>query len=258
MIRLDVRGTIQPIVDQLNRQAREQVPFATALALTRTAQFVQRKMGEEIDRVFDRPKDYTRGATFVRPATKANLSAEVLIKDQAFKSAPPIKWLAAEIYGGQRRHKAFELLLVRAGVMPGGMYAVPTRLAPLDANGNLSASEINRMLSDLRSRRDPYQNATAASKGRRLRSRTKAAYFYFSTYPANSRTRHLAPGIYRRTAATKMAGPVRVGIRPILLFTRQARYRVRLRFHEIAEQVAQLRFPIEFGLAMRRAIETAR
>lgn len=257
-MRLDVRGTIQPIIENLGRTARDQVPFATALALTRTAQFVQRKMGEEIDRVFDRPKDYTRGATFVRPATKANLSAEVLIKDQAFKSAPPIKWLAAEIYGGTRPHKAFENLLIRAGVMPPGMYVVPTLAAPLDAYGNIQQSEISRLLSDLRARRDPYQNATAVSKRRRVKARKKAAYFYFSTYPVNARTRHLAPGIYRRTAATNMVGPIRVGIRPILLFTRAQRYRVRLRFHEIAQRTAEMRFPIEFALAMRRAIETAR
>ena len=253
-----MRGTTQPIIDQLGRFARDQVPFATALALTRTAQFVQRKMGEEIDRVFDRPKPYTKGATYVRPATKANLSAEVKIKDQAFKSAPPIKWLAAEIYGGPRRHKAFENLLVSRGVMPPGMFVVPTRAAPLDGYGNIQPSEINRMLSDLQARRDPYQNATRESKGKRLRKRKAAAYFYFSTHPVNARTRHLAPGIYRRTAATNMVGPVRVGIRPILLFTRAPRYRVRLRFHEVADQTARMRFPIEFGLAMRQAIRTAR
>lgn len=255
-MRFDVRGTIEPLIRDLNKFSREQVPFATALALTKTAQFVQQKMGEEIDRVFDRPKAYTRNATFVRPATKQNLSAEVLIKDRAFKSVAPIKWLEPEIYGGTRKAKAFENLLVKAGAMPPGMFVVPTSAAPLDGYGNLQASEINRLLSDLRARRDPYQNATAVSKRRRVKARKKAAYFYFSTYPANARTRHLAPGIYRRTQATNMVGPVRVGIRPILIFTKSQRYRVRLRFHDVAHQTAQMRFPIEFALAMRQAIRS--
>lgn len=257
-MRFDVRGSIAPLIADLNNIHQKQVPFATAKALTKTAQFVQRKMGEEIDRVFDRPKNYTKNATYVRPATKQNLSAEVKIKDTAYKSTPPIKWLAAEIYGGVRRHKAFENLLIRAGVMPPGMFVVPTRAAPLDQYGNIQPSEISRMLSDLRARRDPYQNATRESKRRRLRQRKAAAYFYFSTFPVNARTRHLAPGIYRRTAATNMVGPVRVGIRPILLFTKAQRYRVRLRFHEVAHQVAQMRFPLEFAIAMRDAIRTAR
>jgi len=258
MLRFDVRGDLRAITQHLNRMHREQVPYATAVSLTRTAKFVQGEMAREIGRVFDRPKSYTQGATWVRPATKQNLAAEVLIKDQAFKSAPPIKWLAAEIYGGVRKHKAFELLLIRSGVMPANMYAVPTKAAPMDAYGNMQTAEINRLLSDVRARRDPLQNATAASKGRRIRSRTKAAYFYFSTYPVNSRTRHLAPGIYKRTAASGMVGPVRVGIKPVLLFVRAPRYRQRLRFHQIADQVARMRWPIEFQLAMRQALATAR
>jgi len=255
---LKVTGDIRAIEASLSGLAKRQVPFATALSLTRTAQFVQRKMIEEIKRSFDRPKPYTLGSTYVKPATRTNLQAEVKIKDEAFKSAPPIKWLAAEIYGGQRRHKAFEMLLIRAGVMPANMYAIPTRAAGQDAFGNMQASEINLMLSDLRSRRDVLNNSTAASRGRRVRSRTKAAYFYFSTYPANRKTAHLRAGIYKRTQATRMAGPVHVGIKPVLLFTSAAKYRRRLRFYEVADQVARMRWPLEFALAMRRALQTAR
>lgn len=250
---LRVTGDIKEIEAHLSGLAKRQVPFATALSLTRTAQFVQRKMIQEIARSFDRPRPYTMGATYVRPATKQNLSAEVKIKDEAFKSAPPIKWLMAEIYGGQRRHKAFEMLLIRAGAMPANMYAVPTKAAGQDSYGNIPSSEISRLLSDLQSRRDPLANATAASRGRRLKSRTKRPAFYFSTYPVTSRTAHLAPGVYRRTHLGFGAA-----IRPVLIFTSAPKYRRRLRFFEVADQVARMRWPLEFALAMRHALETAR
>lgn len=258
MLVFSVKGDIREVEAHLSGLGKRQVPFATALALTRTAKFAQGKIAEEIKRSFDRPKPYTLNATKVIPATKQRLIAEVKIKDEAVKSTPPVKWLAAEIYGGRRRLKAFEMLLVRQGVMPPGMVAVPTRAAPQDQYGNIEPSEINRMLSDLQARRDPLQNTTRDSRRRRVRATKRAAYFYFSTWPRNSRTAHLAPGIYRRTQATGMVGPVRVGIRPILLFVSSARYKQRLRFFETADAISRMRWPIEFALAMRQALRTAR
>lgn len=259
MLTFDVRGDIREITDHLSAIEKRHVPFATALALTRTAQFAGRKLSDEIGRVFDRPKDYTKNATYIQPATKQSLVARVKIKDQSFKSLPPIKWLISEITGGKRRQKAFELLMQRAGVMPAGMVAVPTRAVRLDANGNIPTSMINSILSDVRSRRDPLQNVTAASRRRRARSRTRAPVFYFSSYPRNAKTEHLPLGIYRRTQrGANFRGPVRQGIQPVLIFVSAARYRVRLRFNDVVDQTARMRFPIEFTLAMRYALATAR
>jgi hypothetical protein len=248
-----VRGDIKDIEKHLSASAKRHLPFATALALTRTAQFAQQKIKEEIARSFDRPKPYTLGATYVQPATKQRLWAMVKIKDEAFKSLPPIKWLAAEIYGGQRKHKAFETLLIRAGAMPANSYAIPTKAAGADQYGNIPASELNRMLSDLQARRDPYQNSTPASRGRRARSRTKRPAFYFSTYPVTARTAHLAPGVYKRTHFG-----VGAAIKPIVVFASKARYRRRLKFFETADQVSRMRWPIEFALAMKQALRTAK
>lgn len=253
MLSFDVRGDVSQITRHLSDVAMRQVPFATALALTRTAKFVERKIKEEIPRAFDRPTRFTLNSTWVRPATKSRLWAEVKIKDEAFKSRPPIKWLSPQIYGGARRQKAFENLLIRSGKMPAGYYAIPTSAMPTDAQGNASKGQIVKILADLRSTRDPLQWATDRSRGRRRRSRTKRAQFYFSTWPPNKRTQHLKPGVYLRTELGFGSS-----IRPVLLFTPRVRYRKRLRFYEIADQSARMRFPVEFALAMRHAIRTAR
>lgn len=263
MLVYSVRGDIREVERSLTGLGRDQVPFATALALTRTAQFVQQKIKEEIPRVFDRPTNFTLDSTWVRPATKQRLWAEVKIKDESFKAVPPIKWLRAQIYGGTRALKRFELRLVSAGVMPPGHFAVPASGADYDSFGNMSRGEIVRMLSDLQSHWDPRQNTTARSRQRRRRSRTKRPTFYFSTWPPSKRTAHLRPGIYKRVGAVAgLAAGITAGfrtpIKPVLLFVKRVRYRKRLRFFEIADQTARMRFPIEFALAMRQALKTAR
>jgi len=248
-----VTGDVSKITAHLSNLAQRQVPFATALALTRTAKFVESKIKEEMPRVFDRPTRYTLNSLYVRTATKNRLWAEVKIKDYAAKSIAPIKWLAPQIYGGTRSRKGFEGLLVRAGRMPAGYYAVPASSMPRDAYGNVSRGQIVKILADLQATRDPLDRATDRSRLRRRRSRTKRAQFYFSTYPVNWRTAHLKPGIYVRTEFGFGSS-----IRPVMLFVPAVRYRKRLRFYEIADQSARMRFPIEFALAMRHAIATAR
>jgi len=262
MLVYNVRGDIREIERSLTGLARDQVPFATALALTRTAQFVQVELNREIPRIFDRPTKFTLDSTWVRPATKQRLWAEVKIKDESFKAVPPIKWLRAQIYGGTRAPKRFEQRLVSAGAMPPGHFAVPASGADYDTFGNMSRGEIVRMLSDLQAHWDVRQNTTAASRGRRRRSRTRRPTFYFSTWPVNKRTAHLRPGIYKRIGAVAgLAAGITAGfgtpIKPVLIFVKRVRYRKRFRFFEIADQTGRMRFPIEFALAMRQALKTA-
>lgn len=263
MLVYSVKGDIGAIEKHLSGLARDQVPFATALALTKTAQFIEQKIKEEIQRVFDRPTKFTLNSTFVRPATKQRLSAEVKIKDESFKAVAPIKWLAPQIYGGTRTLKRFEQRLVSANAMPPGHFAVPASGADFDSFGNMSRGEIVRMLSDLQAHFDPRQNTTATSRGKRRRSRTRRPTFYFSTWPLTKRTAHLRPGIYKRVGAVAgLASGITAGfgtpIKPVMIFVKRVRYRKRLRFFEIAEQTGRLRFPIEFALAMRQALATAR
>jgi hypothetical protein len=73
---------------------KSQIPFASALALTRTTQDVQREETATLPRVFDRPTPFTMNAIAIKAATKAILTATVYIR--------PIqaKYLALEIEGG--------------------------------------------------------------------------------------------------------------------------------------------------------------
>lgn len=250
-MKFDVRGDVKQITEHLNSLSKRHVPFALAASLTKTAQFTSGKLRDEMKRSFDRPTPFTLNSLYVSPATKQNLSASVKIKDEALKGNAAIKFLGPEIYGGSRSMKASEHLLNRAGVLPAGWSMVPASGAQLDGYGNLPRGVIQRILSQLSASRDSLQNATPASK---RRSRKRVGGQYFAAIPGRARTAHLKPGIYERFGFA-----VGSAIRPVLMFIpRMPRYRQRYKFFEIADQVARMRWPTEFAIAMRKALETAK
>lgn len=250
-MKLDIRGDVKEITRHLSGMSQRHVPYAMARSLTKTAQFSALKLKEEMGRVFDRPTPFTLNSLYVSPATKQSLTASVKIKDEALKGNAAIKFLGPEIYGGSRGLKASEHLLQRAGVLPAGWAMVPASAAPLDGYGNLKRGVIQRILSQLHASRDVLANETKASRKRKSR---KVGGRYFAAIPGRARTQHLKPGIYERFGFAMGSA-----IRPVLLFVpRMPSYSRRYRFFEIADQVSRMRWPIEFGLAMRQALATAK
>jgi hypothetical protein len=79
-VKFDVRDNFPQVKRLLDAQQR-QMPFAVALALTRTAQDVKRAEQAEMRGVFDRPTPFTLNSLFTKPATKQSLEARVWVKD---------------------------------------------------------------------------------------------------------------------------------------------------------------------------------
>lgn len=252
-VTVDVSGAIERLTDL----ERRQVPFAIVKALTNTAQAAQREVEREIPSVFDRPTPFTLRSVYVRPATKSRLYAEVKLKDTAAKGNPAVRWMAPQVHGGARPLKAFEKLLQRAGVMPGGWYAVPTRNAPTDQYGNVRGSMIMQILSQLHASRDPTANESATVRAKRNDGRSRAKKRlsrYFSVQPGRERTRHLAPGIWER---------VQFGfgqsVRPVVLFVSRApRYKVRLKFDRIVVRTVDAQIGFQFRRSLQFALATAK
>ena len=255
-MQINVKADLKEAQKYLRGLSKDQIPFATAYALTQTAKQAQKHIITEMRRVFDRPKPYTLNGTFVIAAKKNRLRAVVKLKDGYLsessdsKRGTADKYLAPQIQGGARRPKAFEKLLINKGLMPPGMFAVPTSACPLDRFGNVSAGYFNRVMSQLRIATDPLSNAT----GRRRSRRTRTAGF-FVAYPGRERTAHLKPGIYERTT-TGFGG----GIRPIFIYTdTPPKYRVRLRFDQIVMNTVAdyLGFYFERGFKVAQATARA-
>lgn len=246
-MKLDVRGDISQVTQHLSRLARDQVPFATSVAINRTLVFVRKKVQEEARRAFDRPTAWTLSATEIKFTKKHDLTGDIHFREGLTSRGDAIRFLGHQIYGGGRPHKRSEELLQQAGKMPTGWYIVPASRAPLDRYGGFKRSIMQRVLSDVRAQFDALQNRTKRSGRRR-----KGGLDYFSSWPPNRKTAHLKPGIYARDRGISQA------IYPVLLFVPRVSYRKRYRFFETIDGAARFRFPLEFALAMRRAIETAK
>src|ERR1051325_4706485 len=105
----------------------KQFPFATALALTRTAKDAQPAVRARMQKDFDRPTPFTLNSTYITPAKKTDPvpTADVYFKNEASKGTPAAKYIAPEVFGGQRGQKRFEHALRAAGILPQGMVTVP-------------------------------------------------------------------------------------------------------------------------------------
>ena len=233
---------------QFGKQGR----FAAAVALTRTAQLdVKPAIKKEMSRAFDRPTAYTLNSTVTKRATKDNLEARVWLKDDIYaKGTPADRYLAPQIFGGERRQKGLERALQAARLMPPGYVAVPAVGAQLDGNGNVKRSQIVQILSQLRLQRGAgYESRrTGSARSNRTIARQGVTYFAVPTT-----TRGLQPGVYLKR---QFAGGS--AVKPVFVFARRAVYRPILKFFEVGEQVARRRFPDHFNSELVKAIASAR
>lgn len=251
MLAVKVTCDISKATSLFENLRKDQIPYATQLALNETAKYVAAKLSQAMDTAFDRPTPYTKSAFYIKYARKDLLVASIGIKDTTFKGNPAVRYLFPEISGGARNLKGFEKLLQRSGVMPNGWYAIPASGAPLDAYGNVSGGTINKILSQLQSARDSQANESPAMRTKRNRTRRMGRYF--AVMPATEKGK-LKPGIYERLGSTFGSA-----IRLMFIYSSKApSYSGRYDFYGLAKTIAQERYPIEAGIAMEHAIATAR
>lgn len=233
MIEFSVKADVHRAIRKLDAAAKKQVPFATAFALTRTAQKAQSVATDELRRSFISPMPQTQRSIFIVPAKKATLTAVVGIKDKApSRGIAPAKYLQAQLAGGQRVPKRVELALIHEGVLPMGMRVVPARGQKLDRFGNLPGLLYKRILADLRF----------------VGPRARAARFF--VVPPGEEAH---PGIYQESGVGRLRKA-----KAVLLFVGAARYTVKFPFETIVHRAVQTHFPREFDNAMRQASLTAR
>lgn len=238
-------GDIAERVASIGRQA----PFVVAVSLTRSVKAGQGAIRSEEQNVFDRPTTYALNGTYITPATKSKLEAEIGVKDKsASKGAPLERVLGPEISGGGRAQKGFERLLQRAGFLPSGWVAVPAAAAKLDGNGNVTRGQLEQIFAALQVQRSAGQGGRTTRGRSRSAARQGVGYFALS-----AASRDLEPGIYlRRQFAHGTA------IKPVFLFVRSVTYRPRLKFDATSTRVVGATFPIEFNAGMAKVIASGR
>lgn len=239
MIAIDVRDSLNRLERQLTALGREQLPFATSVALNRTAFAVVKAEQKQMQADFASPTPFTlRSLQYVK-ATKTNLTAIVQPR-----SASADRVLSEQVAGTPARApKNYERAMRSAGVLPEGKVVVPGSGAKIDRYGNLDRTELTAILAML----GVLSAQAKLTRTQRRAVANEAATYFLST--KTGRTAHLAAGIWRKTGRR---------ISPILLFVSRATYRARYRWLEAAETEVARTFPMEFDAALQKAMESAR
>lgn len=232
---LDSASVARQVADltaRLQEHERRHVPFATALALTRTAQATQVVLRQEMRRVFRNPRGFTLQSLYAKPARVRDLEADVHFKDFAPKGTAAGKYLRPQVLGGSRPQKPFERLLMGTGA---GMFWAPV-------GDSLNLGQLQKVLSALGVQRDPYQNAT---RGRAPRGKRRNETYFVST----GRKAGVKAGVYMRQG--RQAVPVIRAIRP-------PTYSRRFDMAGVSRRTMLAKFPDELRKAIDFALATAR
>lgn len=254
MMKFGVTSDLVSRTSAWSEAARAQAPFATAVALTRTAQDGKRAVESALPAVLDRPTPYTMGGFRLWPATKIKLRAEVDFRDSFGKGSHARDYLAPQVFGGERKAKAFERSLQRVGLLPVGMAAVPGSAAKLDAYGNMARGQIVQLLSYLRAFGEQGYRANITAKRKDALAaggKGKRGVAYFVGRPGGGRQ---PLGIWQRDDF----GALGSSIKPVVLFVKAPTYRKRLDVKGITDRVITERFPVHLTTSMQQAMRSAR
>ena len=266
-MKLSIRHRLPELRDQVQK-----IPGladkAARVAMVNTIPKARAEVYAVMRRVFDRPTPYTLGSLRIEaPADAGPIAGAVMVKgraDAAGSGIPAESFLRAEILGGSRRWKRFEVALMRAGHLPRGWYATPTRYARVDQYGNMSRGQIVELMAWLalfRTARGERTGGYRANKTERSKARARAGTRnrfgtdVFVSSPLQAYRRGSLPfGIYTRqtNVRTKRAHGAPAPVRPVVLFVKSASYGVRLDFFGELKRFTAASVPIELDRALAR------
>lgn len=263
MVRIDLRELKVGLPNLLDEVATKQLPFAIARTLSRVGKESADDVRKALPVYIDRPTPWTIRGVLNQAATKKDLRSIVWFMDgllgskeklRGAKMTPAARYMAPNVFGGQRDQKRIEAKLEAKGVLPPGRYIVPTKFTKLDKFGNISRGLYSKIMANLQLNNDPgyTANETEASRKRNRRKRKTFSGFQYFT-PIAGKRRGAARALFE-----KHSFAMGEAIRPILAFVKKRpSYKKRFPFFEIATRFARARYMREFPKSLEHAIATA-
>jgi hypothetical protein len=253
MIEINVQANIKEVTRYLDDVQRKQIPFATSVALNQAAFLSLPDITREVNDSFDRPTPWIQKSARYTKSTKSNLSVtfgyDVFGNKQGVTAG---KVLSAEVTGGERKLKRFEIALRRKGALPNDMFAVPGEAAKdlgmIDAYGNMKGSAIVQILSKLEAFQEIGFTANVTNK-KRKRAPGRDRYYWVGKPGRNTPL-----GVWLIDEKHSRRGR----LRPVLVFVKSANYEKRYDFDYAASKALLKHFDNEFPKALSRALDTAR
>lgn len=245
MLTLDFQTDVAQALKKLYTLTPEQLAKTVATAMNRTMSTIVSKERARIAQVFDRPTPYAVRAPYAISAKPDNLIGFISTGDgrSPGKGTPANRFLGPEIYGGDRNLKRFERALASKGILPSGLYCVPSKEAAsygiIDQYGNIKRSFIVQVLSGLQAFSEVGYLANRSAKSKRKQRQQ------FFAVNGNS-PRGLPLGIYQR---------INRSFRLVIAFVSEPHYRKRFDYFEIAQSTAERFFISDLKDAADKAIE---
>lgn len=235
MLKINVTHNLPAVkryIDSVGKQGR----FALAVALTRTAQDVQRAVPPALERSLDNPTEFTKRGTYIKAARKDRLEAEI-----GFRQVQA-RYMALQIDGGTYQPKD-------AGIkLPGNIQ--------LNAFGNIPRGTIARLKA---AAKDGSLGPAIAKRlnvnGNRRKGAAPIQLFYGQ--PTGRGWANAPVGIWRRIPPANPGGKGKLV--PVVVFEKKpARYRARFKFKDLAQRSVDAKFAAHFQTEFRKAIASAR
>ena len=235
MIHIKVTHNLDAVARAFSAQ-RKQIAFATAVALTRTAQDLQRAVPPALERALDNPTEFTKRGTYLLAARKDKLQAEV-----GFKRTQA-KYMALQIAGGVRS-------ATQAGIkLPGNIQ--------LNAFGNIPRGTIAKLKAAAKEGTlGPALAKRINANGNRRKGAAPLQLFYGQ--PTGRGWENAPVGIWRRIPPAVPGGKGKLV--PVIVFEdTPARYRPRFDFARLARTTVADKFQGHLRASLQKALATAR
>lgn len=232
---IQIKSELNRLTKDLNNVEKKQIPFAMSLALNETASIGQKAGQKEMNKVFDRPTPFILKSLRVTRASKNKLVSEVGFKNVFGKFGAAVEnTLKPHIEGGERKPKASEMTLRRAGILRADEFIVPSRALRLNRFGNIPPGTMNKILSNIGGFGEQGYKANTPAANRTFK--------YVVAEVGGTR------GIWTIQAKKW---------KPVLIFVRKPRYKVRFDFYGVTEAEINKGFPSAMSRSLKKALATA-
>jgi hypothetical protein len=264
---INVKHDIKKLTEHLTWLQKEQIPYATAVAINACLAQIKPAVQAEMLDVFDKPTPYTLNSYMVMKGAKKNsLFGIVGFKTQRIfneagkftggfttadeeKSNPRLAstYLQPQMRGGIRPAKGLELLLRARGILGNNEFLVPSKFMKLDQYGNVSRGTVQKILANLQATRDPYSRTPSGG----ARGGKKKAEFFFTRKGVRGQRHTMIWQTFGRKGKHN-------AVPAFIVVSAAPQYRKRFDQQVVVERVVAMRFPAEFDSAMIKALATAR
>jgi len=248
---MQVEFDVNPLIKRLDGIKSVQVPFAASLAINRIAKGAKTAQQQAMRDKFRNPVPFTLNSIYIKSSTKADLQAEIGLKEFAAKGNAASDYLLPQIKGGPAYATRFQKSLRAKSILAPNEFAIPTQSDYLRTNkyGNVQPAQYSEILYSLEAFRDP--SAFTYRKNAKRKKSTK--YFVRTTSQYSSNPGKFYPGIY-----TAAAGARKKGESAVFWITKTPQNTAKYPFVVIGSNYAAENWNKEFGQALREAIASSR